>query len=243
MNGKRLASVGNPPAINTETMVTSGFEEDSVPEQKQAPAYLMTVVEVDRDDRILCQAEGCGHSVYKRIHVVLVGLEFKVLGSQCYLRLYGHLDQTSMAPHYGTGDGRRLTAEERLELVENTAEFVARLEAEREEYERRAAAVAAEQQRAEETRAEALRQHQAKIAASIEERRRLHRPLALSHQSAADDPQLATAKVHARRLLQQTNPGMDFDSAGWSGLVTLEAKRMIREGKVPIPQNYIDDES
>jgi hypothetical protein len=53
--------------------------------------YLLAVVEVDREARILCQAEGCGHSVFKRIHVVLEGTEFKVFGAQCYQRLFGHL--------------------------------------------------------------------------------------------------------------------------------------------------------
>jgi hypothetical protein len=63
-------------------------------EQLEVPdsgAYLLAVVEVDREDRIQCQAEGRGHSVYKRIHVVLTGMAFKVLGSQCYERpSYAH---------------------------------------------------------------------------------------------------------------------------------------------------------
>lgn len=106
-------------------------------------AYLLAIVEVDKADRIQCQAEGCGHSVYKRIHVVLAGLEFKVLGSQCYERLYGQA--SAAAPQYGSGTGRLLTAEERLVLVENTAAFIEALEAERVELERRAAAQAARQ--------------------------------------------------------------------------------------------------
>jgi len=111
----------------------------------ESDAYLLAVVEVDKADRIQCQAEGCGHSVYKRIHVVLAGLEFKVLGSQCYERLYGHATLTDQAPQYGTGTGRLLTQEERLILVENTAAFIEALEAERVELERRAALKAAQQ--------------------------------------------------------------------------------------------------
>lgn len=110
-------------------------------------AYLLAIVEVDKADRIQCQAEGCGHSVYKRIHVVLAGLEFKVLGSQCYERLYGQA--SAAAPQYGSGTGRLLTAEERLVLVENTAAFIEALEAERVEFERRAAAHAARQRKIE----------------------------------------------------------------------------------------------
>lgn len=107
-------------------------------------AYLLAIVEVDKADRIQCQAEGCGHSVYKRIHVVLAGLEFKVLGSQCYERLYGHASSAGL-PQYGSGTSRVLTADERQVLVENTAAFIERLEAERMELERLAALQAARQ--------------------------------------------------------------------------------------------------
>lgn len=204
-------------------------------------AYLMMVVEVDHEDHVLCQAEGCCHSVYKRIHVVLVGLKFEVLGSQCYQRLYGHLDKESMAPQYGSGDARRLTAEERSDLIENTATFIANLEAERQEYERQAVTLAAEEQRISEAREVAHRLHLAQIAASVEQRQRLNEAAARSKYGAADHPGLPAAMVHARRLLQSTNPGMNFDSPGWSGLVLIEAKRMIREGKVPGNRDRLDD--
>lgn len=117
---------------------------DKPPVAGQAEAYLLAIVEVDKVDRIQCQAEGCGHSVYKRIHVVLTGLEFKVLGSQCYERLYGESSSAGL-PQYGSGTGRLLTAEERQVLVENTASFIERLEAERTELERLAALQATRQ--------------------------------------------------------------------------------------------------
>lgn len=122
-------------------------------EAHEGDAYLLAVVEVDKADRIQCQAEGCGRSVYKRIHVVLAGLEFKVLGSQCYERLYGQDTLTSQTPQYGTGTGRLLTQEERLILVENTTAFIESLEAERVELERRAALKAAQQREVESARA------------------------------------------------------------------------------------------
>jgi hypothetical protein len=125
-------------------------------EQLEAPesgAYLLAVVEVDKADRIQCQAEGCGHSVYKRIHVVLAGLEFKVIGSQCYERLYGQATLIGQAPQYGTGTGRLLTPEERLILVENTAAFIEALEAQRVELERRVKLEAAQRQESEPARA------------------------------------------------------------------------------------------
>lgn len=116
-------------------------------------AYLLAVVEVDKADRILCQAEGCGHAVYKRIHVALAGLEFKVLGSQCYERLYGQAKPTGQVPQYGTTSGTLLTPEERLVLVENTAAFIEALEAKRVEMERCAALEATQQRDAELARA------------------------------------------------------------------------------------------
>ena len=97
--------------------------------------YLLSIVEVDREDRILCQVSGCGHSVYKRIHVVLVGTEFKILGSQCYQRLYGNASPSNSVPQYGSAEGRHLTDEERRLLVENTAMFIESLEAKRIEME------------------------------------------------------------------------------------------------------------
>jgi hypothetical protein len=121
---------------------TTNTEQLTPPE---SGAYLLAVVEVDKRDRILCQAEGCGHSVYKRIHIVLAGLEFKVLGSQCYERLYGNATLTGQAPQYGTAAGRLLSPEERLVLVENTAAFIEALEARRVELEQRAALEAAKQ--------------------------------------------------------------------------------------------------
>jgi hypothetical protein len=119
----------------------------------ESAAYLLAVVEVDKADRIQCQAEGCGHSVYKRIHVVLTGLEFKVLGSQCYERLYGQTAPHGQLPQYGSGTGRLLTPEERLVLIENTAAFIEALEAERVELESRAALQTARQRETELARA------------------------------------------------------------------------------------------
>lgn len=72
------------------------------------------------------------------------GLEFKVLGSQCYERLYGQALSAGV-PQYGSGIGKLLTAEERQVLVENTANFIESLEAEGIELERLAALQAARQ--------------------------------------------------------------------------------------------------
>ncbi len=92
--------------------------------------FLVAIVEVDKADRIICQAQGCGHGVYRRIHVVLVDKQFTLLGCDCFQRLYG-VGKKAYTPYYHWSDGRRLTDEERLQLVENTTEFIEQLEAER----------------------------------------------------------------------------------------------------------------
>jgi hypothetical protein len=99
---------------------------------------LLTVVEVDKNDRVKCQAIGCGRPVHKRIHVAMIGKDFKVLGSDCYQKLYGDIG-SKLVPKYGTTNGRRLSAQERLLLIENTEKFIEYLESERAEIERIAA--------------------------------------------------------------------------------------------------------
>lgn len=121
--------------------------------------HLLSIVEVSHANRIRCQADGCGHSVFKRIHVVLDNGKFHVLGSQCFAKLYGGLGAAA-APYYGGGDARPLTDDERAMLMENTARFIEQLESERIEKERVAAAFEAERQQAE------------RVAAALEAERR-----------------------------------------------------------------------
>lgn len=92
--------------------------------------FLVAIVEVETENRIVCQALGCGRAVYRRIHIALVGNAFTLLGSDCYERLYGAANQVH-TPYYEWGRGRRLTNEERAQLTQNTAEFIERLESER----------------------------------------------------------------------------------------------------------------
>ena len=92
-------------------------------------AYLLHVVEVDRDKRVRCQAEGCGHSVYARIHILLVDGQFQVLGGNCFQRLYGRGLQDAKSYYGGSaGSPTQLDDDMRLLLATNTAEFVERLE-------------------------------------------------------------------------------------------------------------------
>lgn len=88
-----------------------------------------------------CTQPGCGHSVWKAIHVVRDGAELLVLGSTCFEKRYGSGGALG-TPSYGGGSSRKLTQEERGLLVENTAAFMARIEDE----ERRRAVAQAEAQ-------------------------------------------------------------------------------------------------
>ncbi|WP_440111526.1 hypothetical protein [Acidovorax sp. BL-A-41-H1] len=94
-------------------------------------ARLLTVVEVSEEKKVLCQAEGCGRGVFKRIHVVEDQGRLTTLGESCFHRLYGHLDVDAATPQYGSWGGRRLTDAERQMLLENTRQFIEQLEAER----------------------------------------------------------------------------------------------------------------
>jgi len=89
---------------------------------------LLAVVEVDKTERVICRAPKCGHSVYKRIHVTKIDETITVLGSECFKKICG--DKTSSKPHYGTTTGRRLTAEERRLMIENTEKLIKQFEEE-----------------------------------------------------------------------------------------------------------------
>ncbi|MDP2096566.1 MAG: hypothetical protein Q8K50_22170 [Hydrogenophaga sp.] len=92
-------------------------------------AQLLAIVSVDSAQRVRCQNPGCGHSVYRAIHVVRDGGELLVLGSTCFAKRYGSAQALGSASH-GGGTGRVLTEQERELLAHNTAELVARFEAE-----------------------------------------------------------------------------------------------------------------
>jgi len=97
-------------------------------------ARLIAIVGVNEDARVQCQQPGCGHSVYRRIHVVQESGKLLVLGSTCFEKRFGSASALGNAS-YGGGGGRELTVEERELLVQNTADLIARFELERDEIE------------------------------------------------------------------------------------------------------------
>lgn len=102
-------------------------------------ARLLAVVEVPKDDRVACQAPGCNHPMFKRIHVVTENGTLRVIGSECFKKLFGAAHERLSTPTYGSSEGRHLTSEERQLLIENTARLIERFEAERQAELRQAA--------------------------------------------------------------------------------------------------------
>ena len=94
---------------------------------------LCAIVAVDFSARVRCTQPGCGHAVFRRIHVVRDDGKLLVLGSTCFAKRYGSSDALGPARHGGgSGDsGRQLTETERQLLVNNSAELLSQFEQER----------------------------------------------------------------------------------------------------------------
>lgn len=117
-------------------------------------AQLLAIVEVDQAARVQCQQPGCGHTVWKAVHVVRDEGKMMVLGSTCFAKRYGAL--TSLGtPAYGP-HGRMLTAEERDLLSRNTQELLERFRSEQAESDAKLRARIQELQRGESERGRAL---------------------------------------------------------------------------------------
>jgi len=170
---------------------------------------LLAVVGVDQEARVVCQASGCGHGVYRRIHVVRHDDgRLGVYGSDCFERLFGHL--LRQAPRYGSGEGRDLTAEERLMLAENTERLISSFEAAHE--------VLLEQAR--------LRQEQrAKVERAAAERvERMH---AEADKRRPPSPtEIASVEREAKAIVREKYD-VDPDAPGWRGLVLAEVHKLL----------------
>ncbi len=154
---------------------------------------LFMVVEVDPEDRIRCQAPGCNHPVYKRIHVVRDAGRIVAVGSECWARLYAHAAAGAAQPRYGSTKGRLLTPQEREMLNANTAAFVARMEQEAAEEDARRAAV--------EAKAMEIRRRAGELASER------HRDL--QRRADLDAPWVAPEDQHRRRVEPSANPAQN----------------------------------
>ena len=181
---------------------------------------LLAVVEVDKGDRVTCQAKGCGHSVYKRIHVVKESGVLHVYGSDCFDKLFGGIANMS-TPRYGTGDGRRLTEDERRMLTDNTSRLIERFEAEHVEAIESAARAQSEREARERAALERIRENERRAANALVERQ-----LAAQQEAA----RRASLQEVAKRDIREKY-GVDPELAGWRGLVMARLNELLRAPK------------
>ena len=179
---------------------------------------LLAVVEVPYDERVRCAAEGCGHSVYRRVHLVRVSGSTNVYGSDCFMRLFGSTPTGQAVPRYGNATGRSLTPEERALLVENTDRLI-------EQFEQEHQAQIAEVER----RREQIDSRQAyRTPASMPQQQRSSIPPARSPPPIPTPTQRAEAEIQARRALAERFPGVNLDLPGFKGLVGIEIDKILR---------------
>ena len=192
---------------------------------------LIAIVQVDKQDRIYCQAQNCKHTVYKQIHIVFDGVAFKLFGVTCFEKLYGNLLVAGHKPTYPSGSGgRRLSVEERVLLLSNTANLIEHFQRELEEKKRFRREV--ELRDAQESlRIQANKVHQTMSAVSQKQSR---------HQFSSPDELIArpdgifekerwnTAWQMAVKLLQQENPDQDVTAPWFSSSLRIETTRIYR---------------
>ncbi len=175
-------------------------------------AQLLAVVEVPRDARVRCQAAGCHHPVFRRIHVVRDGAAVHVYGSECFKMLFESSSVGSSTPRYTSSDGRHLTQEERQLLIENTERLIQQFEAE---------------YQAELTR-------KAELAATTRSPVMPAAPPAAPAQPPPPPISAAArqaAEAQARQIVR-ARYGVDPELAGWRGLVLAEVRRILGRNAV-----------
>ncbi len=91
------------------------------------PWHLAAIIEVSFDDRIQCQCKGCGHSVYKAVHIIVwTDGRIECWGQTCYAHELGATSQGRTAkPRYDLGGRHKLTPEERELLKGNREQLIA----------------------------------------------------------------------------------------------------------------------
>lgn len=172
----------------------------------ESPA-LLAVVEVPYADRVRCSAQGCGHSVYRRVHLVREEGVTRVYGSDCFSRLFGSTHLARSSPHYSSVAGRALTPEERQLLIHNTERLVEIFEAER------LAAIAKAQSR----------------RGPLPERPLVTPAVPVQQKVGPSREERGAAEAEARRSLAEKFPGVDLELPGFKGLLRLEIEKVLRK--------------
>ncbi len=179
---------------------------------------LLAVVEVPHDERVRCVAEGCGHSVYRRVHLVRIDGATQVYGSDCFARLFGSTPTGRATPKYGSGTGRRLTPEERALLIENTERLIEQFEQE----------LQAEVAEAERRRLLLEARQSLQTLPLLPQRQHAQQPPARPPPPLPTPTQRAEAEAQARRKLAEQFPGVNLDLPGFKGLVRMEVEKILR---------------
>ena len=173
------------------------------------------------EDRVRCDAPGCGHSVYKRVHILRRDGVFRVYGSTCFAREFANQPLRSAKPHLTGSNSRVLSSEERALLVAITERLIAQFEAER--------LAVLEQKRKDEEAAAAMRRQVPAIASHAAFTST--RP-AQSKRVQFSPEERAAVEPEALRILNAKLPGLDFYSPGFNGLLQSEIDRILRERTV-----------
>lgn len=190
---------------------------------------LIAIVQVEKQERIYCQAENCRHTVYKQIHVVFDGFTFKLYGISCFEKLFGELLAAAHKPMYVSGSGgRRLTAEEQELLINNTEKLIEHFKRQFEEQEqaRKEAKLHDEQ---EALRIQANKIHQTMSVISQRQPRHQYRSpdvLVAHPNDFFEKERWNTAWQMAVKQLQDDNPGQDITAPWFSSSLRIEATRI-----------------
>ena len=160
---------------------------------------LIAVLTVTEDHRIRCQSLGCNHPVFKRIHVIRIGSEFRLLGSSCFRRTCICNPEGRQTPRYTSRAGRHLTEDERELLIENTEGLVAKLES---------------------------RWLLEQMEAASPLRKRSRKRGSLSQDLLANIPAQVIAEARARVSREF---GIDASLSGWYAYVVEEVKAILRQ--------------
>jgi hypothetical protein len=195
---------------------------------------LLEIIEVPFDNRVRCMANGCGHSVYKRVHIIRHNGALLIYGSDCFARKFSGQTVKTGRPQLTTSAGRILSSEERQLLINNTEQLIQQFEAERiaaNESEERAAALELE-------RAAAKRAALIERAGAVEfqPKTKWVPPARLANSAKRSLPKYSAAErasvePEARQLLNARFPSIDFDKPGFNGLLQGEIDRILGERK------------
>lgn len=169
---------------------------------------LLAIIEVPRDERVRCQAAGCNHPVFRRIHVVRESAVVSVYGSECFKRLFAALPVASSVPRYSSSEGRHLTDEERQLLIENTERLIQQFETEYQaEVARKSALAATQTQSRPQPKQPRVEPPQSQ-------------PLPSSQPTAAER---RLAEAEAKQIVR-AKYNVDPELPGWRGLVLAEMR-------------------